>query len=518
VKPAEQSVDTDSDHVLAVQHRLALALSSTEDLEEGLCLSLDAALQVCGGDAGGIYLVDTESGALKLAVHQGLPEDFRELVSHFADDSPNAALVRAGKPVYLRYRELRAKLGLPAPAFPFQAIAVIPVKSGEQVLCALNVTSREAGSFSPQARTAMETIASSIGGAILRLRSEAARRRVLGEYRALFDGVQDAILVTSAGATGRPGRFVDCNGYACELLGSSREEMLRLSPVDVIAEKARPTLRTIRRQLLSTGRVSAEIEGRHRDGHEIPLEIDIHTMAFRKRGMTLTIARDVSHRKTCERELRELARRLVSVSEDERAALGREMHDEFAQMLVAMRFKLDAFRKQAKYRINDADRELLSGVLAQIEEVMLRTRAIVSRLHPRLLDQKGLAQALSAMGSILTSDGGINVTLDGAGLVTPLPEDVSQALYRIAQEAITNAAKHSKGEEVAVRLYEKDDFVRLTVTDNGVGFDPETHGERSLPCLGLVSMRERALSVGGHLTLDSAPGKGARVCVTVPLP
>ena len=69
-----------------------------------------------------------------------------------------------------------------------------------------------------------------------------------------------------------------------------------------------------------------------------------------------------------------------------------------------------------------------------------------------------------------------------------------------------------------MRLYEKDDFVRLTVTDNGVGFDPETHGERSLPCLGLVSMRERALSVGGHLTLDSAPGKGARVCVTVPLP
>jgi signal transduction histidine kinase len=193
------------------------------------------------------------------------------------------------------------------------------------------------------------------------------------------------------------------------------------------------------------------------------------------------------------------ARRELSVLE-ERNRLARELHDALTQSLFGLRLRLEA---------DDVD-----GARSLLEDIFEELRSLILQLRPPDLDRDGLIASLAKHLDVVGRTHGIATRLD-AGSLGEMAPDTEQAVFRIAQEALTNVVKHAGASRVAVQLHRDGDTVSLLVTDDGQGFDPADPAISSRR-LGLVSMRERAVDLGGSLVVESDPGEGASIRASVP--
>ncbi|GGQ24363.1 GAF domain-containing sensor histidine kinase [Streptomyces roseolilacinus] len=198
---------------------------------------------------------------------------------------------------------------------------------------------------------------------------------------------------------------------------------------------------------------------------------------------------------------------------EERSRLAHELHDAVSQKLFSLRLTA-----QAAAALVDRDPARAKGELQQVTalaaEAADELRAAVVELRPAALDEDGLVHTLRTHVQVLDRAHTARVTFDGGG-IRALPAAQEEALLRVAQEALHNALRHSGAGEVAVRLARHGQGARLTVTDDGKGFDPRAV-RRAGRHLGLVSMRDRAGGVGGRLTVHSAPGEGTTIEMEVP--
>ena len=204
------------------------------------------------------------------------------------------------------------------------------------------------------------------------------------------------------------------------------------------------------------------------------------------------------------------AERLIAVQEGERARLARELHDEIGQELTAIRLNLGRI-EQAPERTA----AILRDTRAIIDRTLQEIRDISTELRPLLLDDVGLAAALRSYAQREGARAGIDVEVTADLQEGRLPEALETACFRIVQEALNNAVRHSGARHVRVKLERRGAEVLLTLADDGRGFDPG--GERSLGGLGLLGMRERAILAGGSLEIVTAPGKGTLVQARFPL-
>ena len=196
----------------------------------------------------------------------------------------------------------------------------------------------------------------------------------------------------------------------------------------------------------------------------------------------------------------------------ERNRMARELHDSMTQLLYSVVLFAGAGRKAVQAeRLERADRHLVR-VEQSAQKALIEMRLLVFELRPQLLDEAGLAGALRQRLAAVENRVGMTTQLSVEGELE-LPAAAEEGLYRIAQEALTNALKHAFASSVLVQVSAGKEGVSLEVIDDGCGFDPTGAGE--LGGLGLVSMRERAEELGGTLTIVSAPGQGTRVEVTV---
>lgn len=230
-------------------------------------------------------------------------------------------------------------------------------------------------------------------------------------------------------------------------------------------------------------------------------------------------ATDITERKKAERErqayadeLRSLSRRIMETAETERRAISRELHDRIGQNLAALNLNLGLIRariaKQAPAdalaRIDDAH--------GMIEVTSRHARDLMAELDPPALEDFGLLAALRVHTEAFASRVGMRVAVAGAECEPRLPPRVELALFRIAQEALANVAKHAQAASVEVTLAAALRQVTLTVADNGKGFDSGSTGRRAASW-GLTIMRERAAAAGAELHIESTPGRGTRVAV-----
>ncbi|MEL6771221.1 MAG: histidine kinase [Bacteroidota bacterium] len=217
-------------------------------------------------------------------------------------------------------------------------------------------------------------------------------------------------------------------------------------------------------------------------------------------------------------DLRELAAHLQHIREEERTAISREVHDSLGQMLTSIR--LDAAWVARHLATADAAtvQERLGRVDAQVDETIQRVRQIAQALRPGILDDIGLASALDWQTRQFAQRTGLacSVTDDLRLDEADLPEEAATALFRIAQEALTNVARHAEASAVTLHLEETDEALVLHIRDDGKGLDPEAIAHTR--SLGMLGMRERAGILGGAVTFDGAPGQGTYVRATVPLP
>ena len=243
-------------------------------------------------------------------------------------------------------------------------------------------------------------------------------------------------------------------------------------------------------------------------------------------------ARDVTDRRRAEAALRGLGGRLLTLQDDERRRIARELHDSTAQILVGASFAAARVRTVSSDLTTDAD-DAIEEALSLIEEGQREIRTLAYLLHPPLLDEMGLPAALRWYAKGLARRSGLAVAVEvDPGLTSRrMPRDVEAALFRVAQEALGNAHRHSGGSQVQVRLAvaaedpsgDGPGAVLLAVQDNGRGFAgaqaPPANDDRDPTVfgVGLVGMRERMRQLGGHLVVRPADPGGTVVEVWVPV-
>lgn len=207
-----------------------------------------------------------------------------------------------------------------------------------------------------------------------------------------------------------------------------------------------------------------------------------------------------------ERERQESGRRVLAAQEAERVGIARDLHDEVGQVLTGVLLQLNSIAETAPEHREDLD-QARQAVRRALDEV----RRISSELRPEMLDHLGLVSALTELSSSFGRVSGIRVDREFRPSLPKLTPEVELAVYRIAQESLTNVARHARASRVTIALEPGHDSVVLRLTDDGRGFAgaPEEHG-------GLRSMRERALLVGGALAIKEALEGGVEVRLEVP--
>jgi len=213
-------------------------------------------------------------------------------------------------------------------------------------------------------------------------------------------------------------------------------------------------------------------------------------------------------------ELQQTSAKVLNAQEEERRTIARELHDEVGQALTAIRVELDVAER--RLAASGAAQDALHEAQAMTDGALQTVRNVTKLLHPAALDDLGLPAVIEASLRGLERRQKIRAQLHQVGLNERLPRDVELAAYRIIQEALTNVARHAQATECNVRLTQLSDRLLVEVEDNGVGFIDDTDRPIIARGLGLVSVRERAVRLGGTFNVLSAPGEGTRVIVSLP--
>ncbi len=270
---------------------------------------------------------------------------------------------------------------------------------------------------------------------------------------------------------------------------------------------------------MSTTAIRLEKRFLHRNGATVwgKLNVTLLREYSNNSHVVLGVVEDITSQKEAlekltisEKEIQSLASRLILSQEEERQRIARELHDDIGQRLSLVTSEIHVLRQQlsGNSRVQLASIEDLSTML---DSLVSDVQGLSHRLHSSKLQHLGIASALRDLCAQITRSGlRVEVGLDEE--FEPVPRDVALCLYRVAQEALANALKHSGASHADVTLLKTAKEYCMDINDSGKGFDVNA----PLDGLGLISMRERLTSLQGHFSLRSLPGQGTRITVRIP--
>jgi PAS domain S-box-containing protein len=346
-------------------------------------------------------------------------------------------------------------------------------------------------------------------------RAEAALRESEERYRELFENDKDAVYVHDL-----KGVYTSVNRAAERLSGYSRAEILGKAFRDFVSpEYLRQVGENLDRKLEELVETNYELEIINREGARVPVEVS--SRLIYENGVAVGVqgsARDITERKRAQQALLTYSRRLLEAQEAERGRIARELHDQIGQMLTALKLNLHAIQAA---RDESEAQALIEDNLTMLDGALEQVRDLSVGLRPPLLDDLGLVTALHWYVDHQAQLTGVRAEFISDSLDSGLrfSTELETACFRIAQEALTNVARHARAKTVTVRLSRNRDYLILLIEDDGVGFDMEAlHGHAlASATLGLRGMQERAHAVGGRVKIDSATDKGTRVFVELPI-
>ena len=363
----------------------------------------------------------------------------------------------------------------------------------------------------------LQAVANTLGTAIERKRAEEALGKSEERFRRLAENAQDVIFRYRLIPT--PG-FEYVSPAATTVTGYTPEEHYADPDLGfkIVLPDDRPFLEALRRSPAAFDQ-PVVLRWRRKDGARIWAElrsVPIHDAA----GDVVAIegiARDVSERMRVAQLRQQLLNQVLTTQEEERARIARELHDETGQSLASLVVGLSALENARTLRAAKTQAGELRGLASRaVSEV----RRLAWGLRPSVLDDLGLVAALERYAAEFTHSRGIRVDVRARNLDGRLPSPVETALYRLVQEALTNVTKHAEATAVTIALEGRPSCARVTVGDDGRGFDVETTLGRAGASehFGLLGMRERAALLGGSVTIESAPRNGTTIIVDIPLP
>lgn len=356
-----------------------------------------------------------------------------------------------------------------------------------------------------------------------RKQAEDALQKSEERYRSAIAALEEGVVLQDADGVIRA-----CNAAVERILGLSAEQIMGLTAYDprwrAIHEdgspfpgETHPTTVTMR-----TGKPCHNVVmGVHKpDGTLTWISVNTQPLTRGQRAMAYPVVAsffDITERKRAEVLRQHLLGKIMSVQEEERRRIARELHDETGQSLTSLLVGLRSLEEVPSAEAMRARVAELRGITAQ---VLSEVKRLALGLRPSVLDDLGLEAALRRSAEEFTQTHRVPVDVYANGLGDRrLPAPVESALYRIVQEGLTNIAKHAAATWVSVLLRSTSSDVRVIIEDNGCGFDTDSvvqsgpAGER----LGLHGMRERALLLNGSIKVESAPGRGTTIYVQIPI-
>jgi PAS domain S-box-containing protein len=381
---------------------------------------------------------------------------------------------------------------------------------------------------------------------VKKLAHEVARRKktqaLLQEselkFRSVVESAQDGIITVN----GR-GQLVAVNRGTELLFGYRRSELIGRSITRLIPKPLRAAALSTLKSLAGGGeqqhlKRSIQSIGLHRSGKEIALEFTLATWRTSSGVFFTAVVRDIRERKEAERalsesrehyirlfndarameeNLRQLSNKVLTVQEEERKHISRELHDEIGQALTAVNVSIAMLRSHAAG--DEAFRKKVDTAQQLIEQSMNIVHQFARELRPSMLDHLGPVAALRNYVKFFTERTGIKTELEGTVSVEQLSNQQGTVLYRVAQESLTNVFKHAQATRVKIKLRQLPRAVCMEIVDNGranVVSKPANGGDRQP--LGVLGMQERVRLVNGQFAIESVPKRGTTVRVEIPLP
>lgn len=367
-------------------------------------------------------------------------------------------------------------------------------------------------------RVAIETVAAQMGGAFVRMRTEEERLRLAKLtaneelFRMLASNAPVGIFLTD-----KQGRCRYVNDQWCRMAGITSEQAMGMGWSDALHPDDRDNLLIAWRAATRRAR-KFDTEHRFLAANGKVVWVAISSVPVRdKKGRAIGYvgtATDITERKRAEEESRNLSRHLQAAREEERRKMSREIHDELGQALTAAKMELGLLSTNL---LEQPDRfmEKVRSIRELVDASIQTVKRVSTGLRPLVLDELGLCSAIEWQAGEFQKRTGIvcEVAIEPEDL--KLDQQISTALFRILQEALTNVVRHAAAKRVSVRVRMEEKGVLLEVSDNGKGIDREkVHSPNSF---GLIGMRERVRAYGGTIEISGAPRRGTTLLVSIPL-
>jgi len=483
-----------AEQLLQAERDLGTALSSTSDLNIAAERVLDTAMQLESIDCSGIYLMNDRTGELHLAAHRGLAGTFVERIAHYKADAAETRLARAGRIMYVRHEQIPRSLEALWGSHGLRALAMVPLKHKGAVLGLINLASFGENEIPPQLRVGIELIASQVATAFARIGAEESLRRSEAHLRKIIQSAPIALLAFDSG-----GGITFEDGQALGAMGVKPAEHLGRSAADVYTDF--PLMAENVRRALTAEEFSSIVQF----GDNV---LECRFAPVRYEGATthgfIAVATNITERFRLERQI-------LEISDREQARIGQDIHDGLCQQLVGAAFVANSLQQTLASQ-ERAEASHARKICALLDDAMTESRRVARGLYPVRLKTEGLGPALVELSRIVTERFGIQCLCETNPAAMKCDTTTATHLYRIAQEAVNNAVKHSGARSISIRLTLSVESINLEVKDNGKGFEDTAERHAGM---GLYIMDYRARSLGGDLRIGGDSG-GTVVSCHVP--
>ncbi len=356
-------------------------------------------------------------------------------------------------------------------------------------------------------------------GCLVLLRKQAVRVEQLvaqrtAELYTISNSALDAVVMMD-----HDGNVVHWNPAAERIFGYGRNEILGRHVHDtLVPEKYREAAGQGIKKFAESGLGIVvgnvlELEAVRKDGSQFPIEISVSPIRRDGRWWAVAIIRDITKRRLVEERVlkeQQLLRELLDLQERERKLLAYEIHDGLAQQLTGALFQLQTIHDQEP----EQAKKTLENVMRLLRDGIGETRRLIGGLRPPILDESGIIAAVDYLIAQQQQHDALEIEFTHEVRSQRFAPPLESAVFRIVQESLANAARHSRSKKVRVELIQLEDCIRLEIRDWGIGFNV---AEVVQGRFGLQGIRERARLLGGKATVDSAPGKGTHIVVELPL-
>jgi PAS domain S-box-containing protein len=307
---------------------------------------------------------------------------------------------------------------------------------------------------------------------------------------------------------GKP--FIRVNQAAINLTGFSEEELLNMVPRDLLATNQNQEYYDSLRDRNWDGHLLFEESFKKKDGGEFPVELSLDQFELDGQTYICGFARDITKRVKAERQI---IATILSTEDKERSRISKELHDSVGQTLSAISLHLDSLSKIKNLSSTEVDK--IKNIENLLKEAIAESRSVSHNLMPPALTDLGFTFALENLLNSLAGVGETKFSFHSNESEIVVPKEIEFALFRITQEAINNIIKYAEATEATIQYLIFEDLISLSIEDDGKGFDMKIANKNHN--FGLNSMMNRAASMGGELTIDTTPGKGTGIQVSIPL-